>query len=265
MRHGPYDSKLDTSLFLTDFEAYELNRKTYEPTIRKSTTNPSIPSIPEYPRVYTWSVSFDSGGTRDIVNKYKIRTNSYSTGDKALTYVLKTGALWKDDIKDFSLWIMFHRIVYVTINCDEACLFSAIQGCNRITDVGAIYNKGITLRTDAVYIDLKNYKPKEDVWVTYIEDEAGRWRNRGLCLFGDEELSKKSLDELKFLRNEIYAQYGYEFKDKTWNALFENKRRIYHYNLRNDATQKYTDSLLSDYDRVNLEKIKRFEGQKKKP
>jgi len=266
MQYGPYDGKLDTSLYLTNFEAYELNRKTYKPAIRKLTINPSIPAIPEYPRVYTWSVPFDSGGTRRIINTYKMRTNWYSNGEQAIAYVLKTGSLWKDDIKDFSLWIMFHRIVCVTIRCDDACLLAAIKGCNDILESGcAIGNDYISMRTDAIYIDLKNYKPREDISITYIEDEAARWRNPGWCLFSDNELSKKSLDELKYLRNEIYAKYGYAFKDKNLNELFEKKRRMYLYNFRDDSTKKYSDSLLSDYDRVNLEKIKRFEGQKKKP
>ena len=266
MRHDYYEGRLDTSLYLTNFEAYELNKKTYKPIIRKSTTNPNLPDIPEYSSVYTWSVPFDSGQTKTIINKYNIKTNSYSTGHKALTYVLKTGALWKGDIKDFSLWVMFNRIVQVEIHCDDACLLAAIKGLDDFIESGcSIGREWLSMRTDAIYIDLKNYKPQEDIWITYFEDEAGRWRQPGRFIFADKELANKTLDELKYLRNEIYASHGYVFKDKNLNELFEKKRRMYLNNFRNDSTKNYSDNLLSDYDRVNLEKIKRFEGQKRKP
>ncbi|MHB8158663.1 MAG: YARHG domain-containing protein [Desulfocucumaceae bacterium] len=265
MQDGPYDGKLDKSLFLTDFKAYDPYKETFSPIVKESTVNPNLPNIPKYPRVYTWSVSFDSGGTRDIVNTYKLRANSYSNGDKALSYVLKTGALWKDDIEDFSLWIMFHRIVLVSISCDDACLLEAIKGVDDVLESGcSVGRNSLSIRSDAIYIDLKYYKPQKDIWITYVEDEPGRWRNPGWFLFTDKELADKSLDELKYMRNEIYAQHGFVFKDKSLNDLFEKKRRMYLYNFRDNYTQIYSDSLLSDYDRVNLEKIKRFEGRKKK-
>ena len=265
MINGPYDGEIDTSLFMADFKAYHPYKQSYKPIVKESTVNPDLPDIPPYRRVYTWSVPFDSGGTQDIVNKYNCRANSYSTGAKSISYVLKTGSLWKDDIKDFSLWIMFHRTVIVNIGCDDACLLAAIKGYDNPLEYGcSIGNEFLTMRTNAIYIDLKNYKPQKDIWITYTEDEEGRWRTPGWFIYTDKELANKSLDELKYLRNEIYAKYGYVFNDKTLNELFEKKRKLYIYKYRNDSTKKYSDSLLTDCDRVNLEKIRRFEGLKKK-
>lgn len=62
-----------------------------------------------------------------------------------------------------------------------------------------------------------------------------------------EDLTEHSLDELAMMRNEIYAHYGYQFKNANWATHFEAAGF--------PATDDYIDDQLTDTDKANVETI----------
>ncbi len=66
---------------------------------KKGIQNPLNPEL-QYPFAYVWKVSFKKGQTRIVGNTYTFGGFHRANGDEVLTYVLKTGALWKDKIRE---------------------------------------------------------------------------------------------------------------------------------------------------------------------
>lgn len=58
--------------------------------------------------VYTYSVSFKQGETKEIKHSYNVGGFDVNTGRWELEYILRTGALWKGVIEDFSLIYKTH-------------------------------------------------------------------------------------------------------------------------------------------------------------
>lgn len=52
----------------------------------------------DYPWWYTFSVPFEPGQERQVLNSYWVKNNSWSNGDTASGYILVTGASWKGSI-----------------------------------------------------------------------------------------------------------------------------------------------------------------------
>lgn len=79
-------------------------------------------------------------------------------------------------------------------------------------------------------------------------------------LVSDDELQKYSQEELKLMRNEVFAKHGYIFKATDLNKHFSSKKW---YRGLYDDTQIVYDKFLSDIEKQNLETIKRAEANKK--
>ncbi|MEW6713774.1 MAG: hypothetical protein AB1306_01615 [Nitrospirota bacterium] len=54
----------------------------------------------DYPIVYTFTVPFEKGETKTIRHMYSVQGTIWSNGECEFQYILKTGALWKDVIKN---------------------------------------------------------------------------------------------------------------------------------------------------------------------
>lgn len=71
----------------------------------------------------------------------------------------------------------------------------------------------------------------------------------------ENELQKYSAEDLRIMRNEIYASYGYIFKDEKLKTYF--KQQGFYGGMTN------VDAFLNDYEQSNIELIKQVEKQKK--
>lgn len=58
-----------------------------------------------YKGVWLKSVKFQKGQTRKVLVEYTVRNYGSVAGDKGVTYILHTGATWKDDIDDLKITI----------------------------------------------------------------------------------------------------------------------------------------------------------------
>ena len=65
----------------------------------------------------------------------------------------------------------------------------------------------------------------------------------------EDILADKSLTELRFMRNEIFARHGYIFKSEDLNAYFSDKS--WYSPIRSDVTK-----LLTEIDKYNIQLIK---------
>jgi hypothetical protein len=73
-------------------------------------------------------------------------------------------------------------------------------------------------------------------------------------LLGPYELIFLTKKQLQVMRNVFYARHGYIFKTKDMQAMFENGAVNY------DRNPNFTESMLTDIDRANIEIIKRLEA-----
>jgi len=73
-------------------------------------------------------------------------------------------------------------------------------------------------------------------------------------IISESELQKYSAQELRIMRNEIYASYGYIFKDQNLKSYFQN-RGFY-------GKLTAVDAFLTDTEKKNINTIKQVEKQK---
>ncbi len=74
----------------------------------------------------------------------------------------------------------------------------------------------------------------------------------------EEELKKYDKMTLKIMRNEVYADYGYIFRSDDLRRHFEQKSW---YKPMISSAEKITNTYLTDYERYNIELIKRLEQE----
>ncbi len=72
-------------------------------TKKQGVPNPQIKGLNFAKTVYTYTVSFKSGETKKIKHTYDVGGSFDSIGGWELKYILRTGALWKGAIEDFSM------------------------------------------------------------------------------------------------------------------------------------------------------------------
>ena len=95
-----------------------------------------------------------------------------------------------------------------------------------------------------------NRKPKE----TYF---SGNYISTKFELLNSQKLQSVSLQELKIMRNEIFARYGYKFKDGgQMNEYFKNQDWYTTSNLD-------INNCLTTIEKANIEIIKKIEKEKK--
>ncbi|MBL1149624.1 MAG: hypothetical protein HND42_05380 [Armatimonadetes bacterium] len=58
-----------------------------------------------YKGVWLKEVAFQKGQTRKVIVEYTVRNYGSVVGDKGMTYILQTGATWKDDIDDLKITV----------------------------------------------------------------------------------------------------------------------------------------------------------------
>jgi hypothetical protein len=74
----------------------------------------------------------------------------------------------------------------------------------------------------------------------------------------DSEGQKKDIDHLtpeilRYMKNEIYADYRYEFKDKRWKEVFQNIESVYDRNSGKVLGGNTTvDDSLTEIDKYNI-------------
>jgi hypothetical protein len=103
---------------------------------------------------------------------------------------------------------------------------------------------------------------------SYNRGSIGTWRRFVLSeekIYSDKlslhSLSLLTANQLRIVRNAIYAKYGYVFQDRNLQQLFET---IPFRQIRNIVSDVFDDSLITEVDRANIETIRQMEMIKRR-
>jgi hypothetical protein len=181
--------------------------------------------------VYLFEITFKPG-TNKINHSYSFPASSSVNFSQIYNYILTTGAKWAGGtIKNLTVQFDLGENKYFYVDND-------VFGENAnwlIVGSGKIANKAINFYDVATHrmvrilsgklqIDVKDFKPTKNIEFGLIGEELfypiafdGKYSIRHWELYDDENYTK---EELKILRNIIYAQYGYTFKNKELHDYF---------------------------------------------
>lgn len=220
-------------------------------------TKQNIASNPEkglhYKHAYIWKMHFLPHQIVKVHHDYAIGVTFNVMGYSLVNYVLLTGGLWQGGtIGDAKIEIIPNTPTHL---------------CSELDDTAAEYlqpkPQGMKIAgngQDRKYIwNLKNLKPKEDVDVCL---QTGKSYVRYSLIYpllnnlGDKQIDLKKMNkqELKILRNSIYAQYGRRFESPDLQEYF-NKQWWY------EPSKDYSENMLTSEDRQAIALIKKAEAQ----
>lgn len=161
-----------------------------------------------YEWAYVWPMTFKAGEEVKVVNRYRQGITEDSSGHVMPYYVLKTGSMWHGGKIGRSR---------IEIIGDESVVPCAPD------DAPAVVPKGAQLeRAEAGPVlrwDLKDFAPTEDVEGCFRRRQ--HIRNLTFYELEDTKLETLSADQLRILRNTVFALHGYTFKDPKLAAHFE--------------------------------------------
>lgn len=83
-------------------------------------------------------------------------------------------------------------------------------------------------------------------------DLVGKYPETYTRLLTDNDLKNKTKKELRLMRNEIYARYGYSFKSKDLKTYFEKQEGYY-------SSYSDVEAWLSDIEKKNVKLIQSYE------
>ena len=94
---------IENFITLIDGVSVEVHRK-------RGIANKDFPKLDEYPNVFAWKVNLAKGEIKRVINKYQFYSNQISNGDISISYILKTGALWKGAIGKADIYFHFNDL-----------------------------------------------------------------------------------------------------------------------------------------------------------
>jgi hypothetical protein len=213
-----------------DFKVFVDNQEV-KSVIKDGAINLQIPDM-RYDRAFTWLVKFNPGEIKKIRNTYYFYYNSYSTGEGCVTYILKTGALWKDAID---------QAIITVSNIDK----DFITG---------IEPEGYILKDDKIEWRWENFKPTEDIKISWSEEFKKRIYESEIFI---KEFYNKSTED---------SEKPYKYLTSIYNFIeryFLNESIGLNYSLiRNDNLKKRLVYVLEHLLKMCDEKLKSYEDQR---
>lgn len=175
---------------------------------------PSAPKIgiknPEldilYDLVYTFNVHFAKDETKMIRHLYTVGGNMSSSGDEEFTYVLKTGSLWKGNIESVAIIVELSKKAASKIDYIWPKEHNVIEKSNTLL---------LTWK-------FKNIKPDFDLEIGKLSFVNQQWKSLDTLLVYYEKFPYiyKKKGVYRYLKNAIFALYGYPFKNQFVNSQF---------------------------------------------
>jgi len=185
--------------------------------------------------VYLFEVTFKPGINK-INHSYSFPASKNVAYDQIYNYILTTGAKWANgSIKDLTIYIDMGTNKYFFV--DD--IFSqktnwSIIGSGKVTNK-KFYNFDpdsctmVRMLSGKLQIDINDFKPTRNIEFGIINENSfiNRTTDLAKILKGEvlepDQLNQDTIyskNELKILRNTVYAQYGYAFKSKVLNEYF---------------------------------------------
>lgn len=218
-------------------------------TVKRATPGKDTLAEMDYHRVHTFPVTFAPNQRRTIRHTYHHRGAISSPWCSEMTYILKTGALWKGAIKQLDITAeVIDRFKQVT---DYDGWLEGTDGKPKATVEktanGTIYRWA-----------LRDHEPKHDLGLLLCEpDGVARLEAMAEVTGLDEETMRGMTPEaLRIARNTFYAAYGYDFKSDDLKAHFG---KTGWYRPRADFDQTW----IGPYRTKQIALMKRIEAEKK--
>lgn len=232
--------------------------------------------------VYHFPVVFKKG-KNTIRHSYKYRGSNSVESKHYFDYRLTTGKLWANKgIGDFELNIKMEDNTYFGLPYsfwkDERPVSWEMIGVGQISAKKQRYYSDINLqmakvKTGTIQFRAKNFRPDSDLYlmVLHPHNHVSFWTDNKPdkpLFFNDiifslyppydkEGLKELSKENLRILRNYVFAKHGYIFKSKDLQAYFEQ----FNWYIPNPMIQNI-DKLLTKEDRDLLEIVKELEDKK---
>ena len=184
--------------------------------------------------VYLFEVTFKPG--KNIINhSYDFPASDNVTYGQIYRYILKTGSKWAGgSIKDFTLQIDMGKNSYFYVNDIFPKLADwTIVGTGKVTDLffnAYNYpNRMIRILSGKLEVSCKDFRPTENLdfgvilgysFINFLLDKSRvsedvyrsiMWLTTN---FKYKPITSWTKEDLLILRNAVYAQYGYQFKNK---------------------------------------------------
>lgn len=185
--------------------------------------------------VYLFEMTFKPGINK-VNHSYSFPASSNVEMDQFYNYILTTGAKWANGtINDLTVQIDMgtNKYFYVKDNFGQKANWSII-GSGKVTNKKFDYIdkdscRMVRVLSGKLEINIKDLKPTKNIEFGIINENSfisiptdfEKIKNQNVLGLGDLNLDGTyTKDELKLLRNTIYAQYGYAFKSKDLQDYF---------------------------------------------
>jgi len=220
------------------FRAY-VNGKSIPVTLKRSKEHPELKHI-NYPAAYTFNVHFDKNEEKTISHKYVAGGFRSSIGDYSFTYILETGALWKDSINKIDVEFRLSPNYGYDIISPQEHSWHYDQDLDKIvlswtwTDIEPDFN----IEVNRLGWFGKNSTPIQQL--KYLPSFLKQYGKPGI----------------RYLRNLIFAQYGFPFKHPIIRSAFYDPRiNIYSEN------DNYSEDYISTYHKKYLKFLNYLESK----
>lgn len=220
--------------------------------------------------VYLFEMTFKPG-INVVQHAYRFRAGGSVMGDQYYPYILKTGAKWGGGkISDFTFELDMDRHSRFSVSdVFGANANWSVVGLGRVGQPQGRSEYGpseriVSILQGKLVITTRDLESKDNIDVTgvpghvylglgddvvvYGEDIVHAWRWRTLDGLSSELLSKEAL---RLLRNMVFAQHGYVFKDAMVQKTFER----FDWYIP-DPNLKWENNMLSPEDVLFVELIK---------
>lgn len=205
-----------------------------------------------YDNAYIWEMEFGPKQTVTVKHKYMTGVTWDVMGYSWASYILTTGGNWKGGrIGSAHIEVVPNESVKLCRDIEKNADYLAVKPAGM-----KVEGKGRDVR---FVWELKNFGPTEDVDICMqtASNYAMRQIVYPVAVMGEPEkqLAALPLDQLRILRNTIYARHGRIFKDPTLQAHFE-KQWWYAPN------PNYSDALLTGDDKSAVAAISKAEASR---
>lgn len=216
-----------------------VNGKSVPVTLKRTKEHPELKHI-NFPAAYTFQVHFNENEEKTISHTYSAGGFASSIGDYEFKYILVTGALWKDKINliEVEMRVPPNSVFDIVSPQEHSCKLD--QNLNQIIlnwtykDIEPDFN--IVVKTLGWFE--RNRTPNG-----YIKDSAGFIKSYGK-------------PGIRYLRNLIFAYYGYPFKNPVIrSAFYSPESNIYTEN------ENYSEEYISTYHKEFLKYLSLLESK----
>ncbi len=228
----------ETDYFDPHFKTF-VNGESVPVTLKRSKEHPELKHI-NFPTAYTFNVHFDENEEKTIRHTYTAGGFASSIGDYEFKYILVTGGLWKDKINNIEVEMRIpqDRGFDIISPQEHSCRFD--QNLNRVILSWTYEN----IEPDFnIVVKILGWLERNKTPNRHIKDSAGFIKRYGK-------------PGIRYLRNLIFAYYGYPFKNPIIRgAFYSPKSNIYTEN------ENYSEEYISTYHKEFLKYLSLLESK----